>query len=170
MEFSTEERVTITAWLIAAPPEVSVEDCRRRFHAEFNKESPPRQTLVDWKRKLLEAGSLVHRRPGQGRPKSACDQENERRVLTSINADPTNIDTSSVWRVRNVPDFSVPNSEEKSYVPVQATLLPGTHWWRRRPKTSILWNTEWQIYKWSSIFEEANFFRRMCVSFKRTCE
>lgn len=89
MEYSTKERVTVTAWLIAAPPGVSVEDCRRRFRAEFGKESPPRQTLVDWKNKLLETGSLVHQKSGQGRPRSACDQENERRVLTSINADPT---------------------------------------------------------------------------------
>ena len=89
MEYTIKERVLITSWVIAATGNCSVEDCRRRFRIEFNKEAPPRQTLIDWKNKLLETGSLVHQRPGQGRPKSAESQENEERVLGAVQRDPT---------------------------------------------------------------------------------
>lgn len=85
MEYSIRERITITAWLITN--NVSVEENRQRFQNEFNKVAPPRQTLVDWKNKLLETGSLVKRQPGQGRPQTVTGEENKQRVLTEIEND-----------------------------------------------------------------------------------
>lgn len=63
MEYSTEERVTITAWLNAAHPKVSIDDCRRQFRAVFDKEPPPRQTPVDWKEKCWKRVLLRIRSP-----------------------------------------------------------------------------------------------------------
>lgn len=87
MEYSVKEKVTITAWIIASPHGVSVEENRQRFRNEFQKEAPPRQTLIDWKNKLLETGSLVQRQSGQGRRRTASGEEKSQRVLESIERD-----------------------------------------------------------------------------------
>lgn len=87
MEYTTREQITITAWVITN--EVSVEQNRLRFREEFDKEAPPRQTLIRWKNKLLETGCLTHRQSGQGRPASVLSDENAQRVLHEIENDNT---------------------------------------------------------------------------------
>ena len=101
MEYHLTEKVTITAWLIAYP-NVSVEANRRRFRDEFNKEAPPRQTLVDWKNKLLTTGSLVHHKPRSGRPTTASGDENTQKVVQAVREEPT----TSVRRLSDELDIS----------------------------------------------------------------
>ena len=129
MEYTIQERVIITACVISASLRVSVEDCRRRFCVEFLKETPSRQIHADWKNKLLETGSLLHQRFGQGRLRSARDQENEERVLTSVNANILQHLRIVSLRISYIPDISVSNSEEKSVsciISLLATVLPRT--------------------------------------------
>lgn len=101
MDYTIIEKVSITAWVISREEE-SVEDCRRRFRNEFNKEAPPRQTLINWKRKLLETGTLVKDRPRGGRPATVTGLERQKQVMASINANPT----SSTRRLSEELDIS----------------------------------------------------------------
>ena len=101
VEYSIVEKITITAYLIANS-DSSVESSRRRFTDEFNKEAPPRQTLVDWKNKLLTTGSLVKDKPRSGRPVTASGDENCERVLEAVTADAT----TSIRRLSDELDIS----------------------------------------------------------------
>ena len=113
MEYTIRERVTITAWIITA--EVSVEENRQRFRDDFKKDPPPRQTLVDWKNKLLETGSLVKRQPGQGRRRTVTGELNTQRVLQAIEND----NTTSIRRLSDeldVPQTSIHRILKKSHL------------------------------------------------------
>lgn len=88
MEYTVREKVTITAWAISLD-ELSVEKLRQRFLTQFRKEAPPRQTIVNWKEKLLETGTLVQHRPRTGRPVGASGDANNDAVMDAVQKDPT---------------------------------------------------------------------------------
>lgn len=88
MEYTVREKVTITAWAISLD-ELSVEKLRQRFLTQFRKEAPPRQTIVNWKEKLLETGTLVQHRPRTGRPVGASGDANSDAVMDAVQKDPT---------------------------------------------------------------------------------
>lgn len=88
MEYSIEEKIIITAWIISFENE-SIESCRRKFAQRYNKPAPARTTLIHWKEKLLEHGSLVSDRPRSGRPVSASGDDVKADVLADVNEDPT---------------------------------------------------------------------------------
>ena len=83
MEYTLKEKVTITAWVISFNDE-SIEFSRRKFSESFNKPAPPRSTLQDWKKKLLETGNLVNDRPRSGRPVSASGDDVTTAVLHEV--------------------------------------------------------------------------------------
>ena len=82
-EFSIEEKVFITSCLIAFErfPEASL-----RFREKYDKEPPPRTTVLHWKKVLLETGSLSHHKPRSGRP---SDENVKQAVVDYIGANST---------------------------------------------------------------------------------
>ena len=59
------------------------------FQHVYNKPAPARTTLIHWKEKLLEHGSLVSDRPRTETPVSASGDDVKSGVLADVNEDPT---------------------------------------------------------------------------------
>ena len=84
MEYSINEKITITAWIISFENK-SIESCRRKFAQRYNKPAPARTTLIHWKEKLLEHGSLVSDRSRTETPVSASGDDVKSGVLADVN-------------------------------------------------------------------------------------
>ena len=86
MEYTIEGRVTATAFAIAFD---NAEEIRRRFVEKFNKEAPPRRTILYWKDKLLETGNLANDRPKSGRPITASGDGIKAKVIQHVKSNPS---------------------------------------------------------------------------------
>ena len=86
MEYSIAEKVHVTAWIISG---ITINESIEKFETEFQKRAPPKSTLHDWKKKLLETGNLSSDRPRSGRPRTVTTEENKENVVTAVRDDPT---------------------------------------------------------------------------------
>ena len=100
MEYTIEEKVTATAFAIAFE---NAEESRRRFVEKFNKEAPPRRTVLFWKAKLLETGNLIKDRPKSGRPVSASGDDKKAEVFQCVTDNPS----TSIRRISEETRISV---------------------------------------------------------------
>lgn len=102
MEFSTIEKVYCTSWAIS----FNCEESARQFREKFNKEPPSSRTILYWKNKLLETGSLSHDRPRSGRPITASGDENRQKVIEAVTENPST-STRAISRDVGISDFTV---------------------------------------------------------------
>lgn len=125
MEYSVQEKVTITAWSISFIDE-SIEYMRERFLIQFRKEAPPRTTILDWRKKLLETGNLVKHKPHTGRHVSACGDVNTNAVIGAVRDDST-VSTRVMSRELNISQTAVCRILKKNhlhpYKPIYSQFL-----------------------------------------------
>ena len=112
--------MTATAFAIAFD---NAEESRRRFVEKFNKEAPPRRTILYWKDKLLETGNLANDRPKSGRPITASGDGIKAAVIQHVKSDPS----TSIRVIANEIGVSVGTVQnilhKERYHPLQATVF-----------------------------------------------
>lgn len=85
MDYSVEEKVFAAAWAIA----FNCEESARLFTDKFDKKAPSPRTILYWKKKLVETGSLACDRPRSGRPVTASGDEQKVKVIALVAENPT---------------------------------------------------------------------------------
>ena len=122
MAVTIEQKVMLCSWATV----FNCEDSRRLFHDRYEIEAPSARTILFWKNKLLETGTLVKDRARSGRPISASRDSNKIRVLDAVTNDPT-ISTRQISIETDITQSSVTRllkaSNYHAYKPLYSQFL-----------------------------------------------
>jgi transposase len=71
-----QERAQTVVWFCKTKSETQTQ---RNFRTHYQKDPPSRNSIMDWKKKFLETGSVLSKK-SSGRPSTSNDDDDDERV------------------------------------------------------------------------------------------